>query len=57
MTPLMTTQEASIYLKVSARTLERHRHDFTGPEFIRLGRRIFYQKHDLDRWLHENRTL
>jgi len=48
---LLTTQHAAKELKLSARTLERHRVTGTGPKFIRLGRRIFYRRDDLEAWI------
>lgn len=53
----MTTREASAYLRLSTRTLERYRQEMTGPCLIRLGRRVFYDKVDLDQWREENKTI
>ena len=38
---------------VSAETLKRWRFRHRGPEFIRLGGRIYYSREKLDRWLAE----
>ena len=47
-------QEASAFLRLSERTLERHRIAGTGPKFVRLGRRIVYRRADLEAWADEN---
>jgi Helix-turn-helix domain len=44
---LLTGREAAAILKLSVRTLERHRTAGTGPQFIRLGRAIRYSPRDL----------
>ena len=46
--------EASGFLRLSERTLERHRIAGTGPKFVRLGRRIVYRRADLEAWADEN---
>jgi predicted DNA-binding transcriptional regulator AlpA len=46
--------EASAFLRLSERTLERHRIAGTGPKFVRLGRRIVYRRADLEAWVDEN---
>ena len=45
-----TQSEAADYLRLSTRTLERHRLTGAGPRFCRLGRRIVYRRSDLDDW-------
>lgn len=57
MSPHMTTGEASSYLRLSVRTLERYRQFLSGPRFMRLGRRVYYEKNDLDRWRQDNKTI
>ncbi len=46
----LTTQEAAAYLRLSSRTLERHRVEGTGSRFVKLGRRVLYRRQDLDAW-------
>lgn len=46
----LTQSEAAELLRLSGRTLERHRLTGTGPAFVRLGRRIVYRAHDLLAW-------
>ena len=42
--------EAAEYLRLSGRTLERHRVAGTGPRFVKAGRRVLYRRDELDRW-------
>ena len=48
---LLTGREAAALLKLSERTLERHRTAGTGPRFCALGRAIRYRRHDLIDWI------
>jgi len=49
---LLTTAEASIYLRVSKSYLDKLRVYGGGPRFLRLGKRkVLYRKADLDAWL------
>ena len=42
--------EAADYLRLSPRTLERHRVNGTGPRFTKAGRRVIYRVDELDAW-------
>ena len=42
--------EAAEYLRLSGRSLERHRVAGTGPRFVKAGRRVLYRRDELDRW-------
>ncbi len=46
----LVQQEAAAYLRLSPRTLERHRVAGTGPRFTKLGRRVVYALAELDAW-------
>ena len=46
----LTTAEAAVYLRLSSRTLEKHRCIGTGPRFRKVGRMIRYTISDLDKW-------
>jgi excisionase family DNA binding protein len=48
---MLTTHEASVYLRLSRRTLERLRVEGTGPKFVKIGRCVRYIKSNLDDWL------
>jgi predicted DNA-binding transcriptional regulator AlpA len=48
---LLTGREAAALLRLSERTLERHRTAGTGPRFSALGRAIRYRRRDLLAWV------
>jgi predicted DNA-binding transcriptional regulator AlpA len=48
---LLTGREAAALLRLSERTLERHRTAGTGPSFSALGRAIRYRRRDLLDWI------
>jgi hypothetical protein len=50
-----TEKEVARKLRISDRTLQRHRANGTGPRFLKLGRRILYADPDVDEWTAENR--
>jgi hypothetical protein len=47
---MLSTSEAARFLKVCVRTLERHRVYGTGPNYSKIGRRIFYAFSDVTEW-------
>ena len=53
---LLTTDEACRYLRLSQPTLERRRLAGEEPVFVRLGRRIYYRRADLEGWLARSRS-
>jgi len=48
---LLTQHETAGKTRLSERTLERHRLAGTGPKFVRLGRRVFYRRDNLEAWI------
>ncbi len=50
----LTQAEAAKLLRLSPRTLERHRVAGTGPRFVKAGRRVLYRQSDLEDWTHAN---
>jgi excisionase family DNA binding protein len=48
---LLTTDEACRYLRLSRPTLERRRLAGEEPVYVRLGKRIYYRRADLEAWL------
>lgn len=46
----LRTPEASEYLGLSSRTLEKHRTYGTGPVYRKLGGRVVYDLTDLSQW-------
>jgi predicted DNA-binding transcriptional regulator AlpA len=51
MDELLDQKSAARLLKLSVRTLERHRVMGTGPAFCRLGRLIRYRECDVREWI------
>ncbi|WP_237051373.1 helix-turn-helix transcriptional regulator [Magnetospirillum sp. ME-1] len=49
-----TQNETAEILRLSPRTLERHRLTGTGPKFVKAGRRVFYRPSDIDAWVEAN---
>ncbi len=49
-TPWMTAVEAAAYVRCSPRTLEGYRRIGGGPAYHRHGKRVFYNRADLDDW-------
>ena len=49
----LTTNEAAAFLRLSPRTLERHRLIGSGAKFCRLGRKVVYRLSDLEAWASE----
>lgn len=49
--PIMTTEEAAEYLRMSRQWLEIARYKGDGPPFIKLPRMVRYRKRDLDKWI------
>ncbi len=52
--PYKVEKEAADYVRLSPRTLQRHRQQGTGPLFTKAGRRVLYRQSDLDDWLAGN---
>lgn len=50
----LTQSEAAELLRLSPRTLERHRVAGTGPMFVKAGRRVLYRQLDLEAWASAN---
>jgi predicted DNA-binding transcriptional regulator AlpA len=48
---LLTGREASALLRLSERTMERHRSAGTGPRYVALGRAVRYRRRDLLDWI------
>ncbi len=46
----LVTKEAARFLKVSCRTLEKHRGHGTGPKWSKIGGRVIYAVSDLIEW-------
>jgi len=46
----LTNDEAAEFLRLSPRTLEKHRVLGSGPSFRKFGRRVLYAITDLETW-------
>jgi predicted DNA-binding transcriptional regulator AlpA len=54
--PLMSEVELAKYLRLSLSTVRRMRYASTGPPVSWLGRRPFYRRSAVDRWIAEGGT-
>ena len=48
---LISEAELASMLDVKASTLQQWRSDLVGPDFVRLGKAVFYRKMDVDTWI------
>lgn len=48
---LLDTEQAATYVGSTRSTLEKKRMRGDGPIFLKIGRRVVYDKRDLDAWL------
>jgi hypothetical protein len=48
---LMLPGEAADYLRISPHSLAAWRFKQEGPLFIKMGKRVFYRRSDLDQWI------
>ena len=54
---LLDTIAASAYLRTPKRTLELYRAQARPPVYCRVGRRVLYQRRDLDQFLADCRVI
>jgi len=54
---LLTTTEAAKYLRLGAHTLNQMRREHAGPNYIKLGRKVFYRVDDLDTFITSNKVV
>lgn len=52
---LLDTKRAARVLGVSQSFLNKRRVTGGGPKFCKIGRRVLYDRHDLDCWVNERR--
>ncbi len=50
----LTQSEVAALVRLSSRTLERHRLAGTGPEYVKLGRRVVYRLASVEAWAAAN---
>jgi predicted DNA-binding transcriptional regulator AlpA len=53
---LLTTAEVALMTRAPESTVRYWRHLGTGPRSFRLGRRVVYRRHEVERWLREHET-
>jgi excisionase family DNA binding protein len=51
----LSVQEAARFLGLSVSTLNKLRLTGTGPKYMKLGRRVLYDLHDLETWVAERK--
>lgn len=51
--PLLTVAEAAAYIRLSRATMHVMQKDGTGPVRVKLGRRVFYRRSDLDNFIND----
>ena len=57
MRELLDAKGAAAYLHLANQTLAKMRLSGVGPPYYKVGRRILYDRLDLDRWLDSKRRL
>jgi len=53
---LMTTKEAAEYLNLAVQTLCNYRYTGNPPDYVKIGRKIMYEKSTLDRFIDAGRV-
>ncbi|WP_353650084.1 helix-turn-helix domain-containing protein [Nakamurella sp. A5-74] len=53
---LLTTGEAARLMRVPGSTLVYWRGRGEGPQSFRIGRRVVYRRHEIDRWIRAQET-
>lgn len=51
---LLSEDELAALLDVKAQTLQSWRVQKTGPDFVKLGKAVFYRKTDVEDWIAAN---
>ncbi len=51
----LDTKQAAAYVGLSVKTLEKLRVTGRGPRYAKAGRRVIYDRRDLDRWVAERK--
>ncbi|CCK82406.1 helix-turn-helix domain-containing protein [Desulfobacula toluolica] len=53
---LLNTKEAAQYLNLAQQTLHNYRFNRKPPNYIKIGRRVLYEKIELDQFIESNRV-
>ena len=51
LTEYLTQDQVADLLHISKRTLERMRHEGSGPKYCKAGRRVLFTRQAIDEWL------
>lgn len=51
---LMSEEELAVLLDVKPQTLQTWRVQKTGPDFVKLGKAVFYRRADVEAWIASN---
>ena len=51
---LIPACEISQYTGIARQTHNRYRHEGIGPQYVKLGHRVFYRSDDIRRWIDSN---
>jgi predicted DNA-binding transcriptional regulator AlpA len=51
---LLSEEELAMLLDVKTQTLQTWRVQKTGPDFVKLGKSVFYRKSDVEEWIAAN---
>ena len=54
---VLDEKQAAAYIDQKPGTLRQWRTNSKGPAYHKKGRRVFYNKHDLDAWMNAGRTF
>jgi excisionase family DNA binding protein len=54
---LLRSEEAAEYLRLAPQTLNRMRCEGSSPPYIKLGRRVLYDRAELDAWIDKSRRV
>ena len=57
MRELLDAKGAAAYLRLASQTLAKMRLSGMGPPYYKVGRRVLYDRTDLDRWLDSKRRF
>ena len=57
MRELLDAKSAAAYLHLASQTMAKMRLSDIGPPYYKVGRRVLYDRTDLDRWLDSKRRL
>lgn len=57
MRELLDAKGAAAYLHLASQTMAKMRLTGIGPPYYKVGRRVLYDRMDLDRWLDSRRRL